>query len=166
MLWLCMCADAVCPGVGCFSLILRMNMCERIYFTVDVSGTSNLFSRFVHLWLAFPWRNKGFPKRKMWGSQWVQPMVGPWWTLVPGAASWSWRLWLALLFGWPDTWKNSLARTVLCLFPLQLWCVLCPCFQAGTIPRYTIVPCAGCEPEALPWMQAVCLKMQNLGLQL
>lgn len=26
---------------------VRMNMCERIYFTVDVSGTSNLFSRFV-----------------------------------------------------------------------------------------------------------------------
>ena len=34
-----------------------MNMCERIYFTVDVSGTSNLFSRFVHPWLAW------------WGSQ-------------------------------------------------------------------------------------------------
>lgn len=66
-----MCADAVCPGVGCFSLwILRMNMCERIYFTVDVSGTSNLFSRFVHLWLA--WGNE------MWGSQWVQPMETSW----------------------------------------------------------------------------------------
>lgn len=26
-------------------------MCERIYFTVDVSGTSNLFSRFVQPWL-------------------------------------------------------------------------------------------------------------------
>ena len=28
--------------------LFRMNMCERIYFTVDVSGTSNLLSRFVH----------------------------------------------------------------------------------------------------------------------
>lgn len=101
MLWLCMCADAW-TWVGCFSLwILRMNMCERIYFTVDVSGTSNLFSRFVHLWLAW--------ETKCGGHNGVHPMVGPWWTLVPGAASWSWRLWLALLFGWPDTWKNSLA---------------------------------------------------------
>lgn len=28
--------------------LFRMNMCERIYFTVDVSGTSNFLSRFVH----------------------------------------------------------------------------------------------------------------------
>ena len=53
---LCMCADAVCPGGWMFFrlwIFPRMNMCERIYFTVDVSGTSNLFSRFVHPRLAW-----------------------------------------------------------------------------------------------------------------
>lgn len=68
---------------------VKMNMCERIYFTVDVSGTSNLFSRFVSCIMIM--------------------------TIVISIAVW----------------------------------------MAGTIPRYTIVPCAGCEPEALPWMQAV-----------
>ena len=55
-----------------------------------------------------------------------------------------------------------MARYLVLLWHLFFACsccsfVLCPCFKAGTIPRYTIVPCAGCEPEPLPWMQAVCL---------
>lgn len=99
---------------------------------------------------------------EMWGSQWGAPHG---WTMMDlGARSCIMIMTIVISIAvWMARYLEEFFGTgFLCLFPLQLWFVLCPCFQAGTIPRYTIVPCAGCEPEALPWMQAVCLKMWQL----
>lgn len=107
--------------------LFRMNMCERIYFTVDVSGTSNLLSRFVHPWRA--WLNRGWTIDIAAWQAWTsinykirrnlgsgpktndkdrESRVDSWVDCrhVPGVALWWSPSSLALLFGWSEAWLS------------------------------------------------------------
>ncbi|CAE7484173.1 KCNB2 [Symbiodinium natans] len=71
------------------AFFVKMNFCERLYFTVDVGGTSSLVSRAV-----------------------------------------------------------SAIMVAAIVISIAIW-------MAGTMPWFSMVPCSGCEPEPLPWMQGV-----------